>query len=233
MLFEGCFSVHKPTGMSSYDVIRKIKQLLGRVKIGHAGTLDPFASGVLVVAIGRKFTKRLDEFQAMQKQYLFTIQLGKTTSTLDPEGDVEAECDVNTSLTQAHIEQECQVFVGDIQQMPPAFSAKKINGKRAYKLAREGKEVVLEPSKVTIHSLDILAYDSALKQISCRITCSKGTYVRSLSRDIAKALGTVGYTLDLVREAVGKFEVSTAVRLDDLEAYFKQNSTLKPNVIHG
>ena len=215
MLFEGYFAVHKPTGMSSYDVIRKIKQILGKVKIGHAGTLDPFASGVLVVAVGRKFTKRLDEFQAMQKQYMFTIQLGKITSTLDPEGEVEAECDVNTSLTQAHIEQECQVFVGDIQQMPPAFSAKRINGVRLYKLARQDVFVHLKPVEVRIDNIKFIYLKD--NDLTIEVVCQKGTYIRQLGCDIARAMGTVGHLKSLVRTEIGSFNFDNSIQLEDIE----------------
>ena len=218
MGFEGILNINKPAGITSYDVIRTLKKIHGKVKIGHAGTLDPFATGVLIVAVGKKYTKQLATFQNLPKTYRFTIQLGKTTTTLDPEGDIVEEKIVPTTVTKDVIQMCTANFKGDIEQVPPQFSAKKINGKRAYKLARQGEQVNLEPSSVSIYSIECLDYNAEQQQIDCRITCSKGTYVRSLSRDIALALNTVGYTATLVREAIGEYRIENSKLISELEA---------------
>jgi len=223
MAFEGILTVNKPTSMTSYDVIRTIKKIIGKNKIGHAGTLDPFATGILIIAIGRKFTKQLSSYQAMPKTYRFTIQLGTETSTLDPDGEIISESPISTPYTIQSIENTLNTFKGETKQTPPAFSAKKIQGQRAYKLARKGKEVKLEPTTITIHEINLLNYDPKTQQIECRINCKKGTYVRSLSRDIALQLNTVGYTKTLVREAVGNHTLDTALTIDQLENHLTRN----------
>ena len=164
----------------------------------------------------KAYTKQLSTFQALPKTYRFTIQLGKSTTTLDPEGDFCHECDIPQDLSMQIISNCTTHFLGEISQLPPAFSAKKINGQRAYKLARQGKDVALEPNTVTIHSLSCLHYDKNKQQLDMLTTCSKGTYVRSLSRDIAKSLGTSGYTISLVREAIGDYTLTNAQSLKSI-----------------
>jgi len=217
MAFEGILTINKPANITSYDVIRVIKKIIGKQKIGHAGTLDPFATGVLIVAIGKPFTKTLSTYQGMTKTYCFTIQLGQETTTLDPEGDTVLEKPIPENLTKDKIQETLHSFIGQTEQIPPAFSAKKINGQRAYKLARQGKDIELKPNIITIHEIELLSYDVKTNQIECRVTCDKGTYIRSLSRDIAVKLNTVGYTKTLVREAIGTYTIDTAVTIDQLE----------------
>ena len=223
MAFEGILTINKPANITSYDVIRKIKKIIGKQKIGHAGTLDPFATGILIIAIGKKFTKQLSSYQALPKIYRFTIQLGTQTTTLDPEGDIISESPIPTPYSTQSIHNALNTFKGETKQTPPAFSAKKIQGQRAYKLARKGKEVNLEPTTITIHDINLLNYDPKTHQIECRINCEKGTYVRSLSRDIAIQLNTVGYTKTLVREAVGNHTLDTAISIDQLENHLINN----------
>ena len=223
MAFEGILTINKPANITSYDVIRNIKKIIGKQKIGHAGTLDPFATGILIIAIGKKFTKQLSIYQAMTKTYHFTIQLGIETSTLDPEGDIIAESPITTTYPVNTIKKVLASFKGKTQQTPPAFSAKKINGQRAYKLARQGKNVALEPTTITIHDIDLLHYDDTQQQLECRVTCEKGTYIRSLSRDIAKQLNTVGYTKTLVREAIGNHTLTKAINIDELATHLIKN----------
>ncbi len=218
---EGILNINKPAAITSYDVIRELKKVYGKVKIGHAGTLDPFATGVLIVAIGKKYTRQLSTFQKMEKTYKFTIQLGQTTTTLDPEGDVVQQQAV-PDITLEVIEQCLESFLGDILQQPPIFSAKKINGKRAYKLARSGQQVDLAPAEVSIKKIECINYNPTLQQIECRVVCSKGTYIRALSRDIALKLGTVGYTIKLIREAIGDH---TIVDAKSLESFSKSISS--------
>ena len=148
----GFLAVNKAAGITSYDVIRKIKSIIGKEKIGHAGTLDPFATGVLIIAIGKKFTKQLSVAQKLPKTYRFEMVFGIETDTLDCDGQ-EMSKQAASNITLATLEESTKEFVGEIKQLPPKFSAKKVNGKRAYKLAREGKEVQLEPATVTIHEL--------------------------------------------------------------------------------
>ncbi|MBI59842.1 tRNA pseudouridine(55) synthase TruB [bacterium] len=217
MAFEGILTINKPANITSYDVIRAIKKIIGKQKIGHAGTLDPFATGVLIVAIGKKYTKQLSTYQNMTKTYRFCIQLGIETTTLDPEGDIVDETPLLEPLTDETINSVLASFLGKTQQIPPIFSAKKINGQRAYKLARQGKGIEPKETTITIHDISLLAYHSKTNEIECRVICEKGTYIRSLSRDIAKALKTVGFTKTLIREAVGEHTLDKAISLESLQ----------------
>jgi tRNA pseudouridine55 synthase len=216
MNFEGILIINKPEKMTSYDVIRKLKPHLQKTKIGHAGTLDPFATGVLIVAVGKKYTKTLSKYQDLNKTYLFKIQLGETTSTLDPDSDISETHPVPADLTEEKINTILTTFQGESEQLPPNFSAKKVNGTRAYKLARAGKEVELKPAKITIESIKLIHFSKETNQLECEIVCSKGTYVRSLSRDIAQKCNTVGYTLSLQRNAIGSYTINKAQNLDTL-----------------
>lgn len=216
MSFEGILIINKPEKMTSYDVIRKLKPHLTKTKIGHAGTLDPFATGVLIVAVGKKYTKTLSKYQDLNKTYRFVIQLGKTTSTLDPDSEISETQPVPTDLTEEKINTILTSFKGESEQLPPNFSAKKINGTRAYKLARAGKEVELKPAKITIESIKLIQFSKGKNQIECEIVCSKGTYVRSLSRDIAKKCNTLGYTLNLQRNAIGSYTIEKSQNLSTL-----------------
>lgn len=214
-VFQGFLPVYKTAGKSSFAVVRDLRRVTGVKKIGHAGTLDPFAEGVLLMAIGRDYTRQISSFVGLPKTYWLRMVLGKTTSTFDPEGEVEDRGPV-TGFSQAGLEDVLAGFQGDIEQVPPAFSAKKVNGKRAYALARQGKDVVLEPAAVTLFSSEILdVVDGTYPEVTLRIHCSKGFYVRSLVRDVAEKLGTVGYTLELIREAIGDIGVEGALRDDN------------------
>lgn len=216
MSFEGILIINKPKDITSYDVIRKLKPCLKKTKIGHAGTLDPFATGILIVAVGKKYTKTLSTYQNLNKTYQFIIQLGKTTSTLDPDSEISDTHPVPTDLTEEKINTILMSFRGESEQLPPNFSAKKINGTRAYKLARAGKEVELKPAKITIESIKLIHFSKEKNQIECEIICSKGTYVRSLSRDIAKKCNTIGYTLSLQRNAIGPYTIKNSQNLTPL-----------------
>lgn len=215
MSFEGILIINKPKNITSYDVIRKLKPFFKKTKIGHAGTLDPFATGVLIVAVGKKYTKTLSKYQDLTKTYRFTTQLGKTTSTLDPDSEITEEKEVPTLNSQT-LTDILNSFKGTIEQLPPNFSAKKINGTRAYKLARKGQVVELKPASVTIESIKLIDINPELNQFECEIVCSKGTYVRSLSRDIAKKCNTVGYTTQLTRTAIGQYDIEKSQELSML-----------------
>lgn len=216
MAIEGIFSVNKPAGLSSYDVIRHIKPYCTKKeKIGHAGTLDPFATGVLIIAIGKKYTKTLSTYQSLYKTYRFVTQFGKTTSTLDPEGTLMAEMPVPL-LTRASIARHITSFQGTFHQIPPQFSAKKVNGKRAYKEARAGKKVILDAKEITVSQLTILDYCERKHQLTTEVVCSSGTYVRALSRDMSRACHTCGYTLSLARTAIGNYDIHSSYSLETL-----------------
>ncbi|MBL4871116.1 MAG: tRNA pseudouridine(55) synthase TruB, partial [Robiginitomaculum sp.] len=209
---HGWVNFDKPYGMTSTQAVGKVRWLYQARKAGHAGTLDPLASGILPIALGDA-TKTVPFLVEAVKIYEVEIKWGERTTTLDAEGEVEAASDVRP--TRAQIEDALPEFIGEISQIPPAFSAIKIDGKRAYDLARAGVEIEMKARTVRIDSLEVLetTKDTAI----LRVTCGKGTYIRSLARDLAHALGTEGYALNLRRTAVGPFIQNTALTLDELE----------------
>jgi tRNA pseudouridine55 synthase len=213
---EGVINLDKPPGMSSARAVDQVKRLLPfRTKIGHAGTLDPFATGVLVLLIG-KATKRCEELMDQPKQYDMTMKLGATTTTDDPESpEVTTPGFVAESITLAHIRELLPRFIGPIQQRPPAFSALKIRGKRAYDLARRGEHVELEARTVHVYGIELLDYTPPLLRL--RIDCGRGTYIRSIARDLGAALGAGGYLTQLRRTRVGDFAIEQAVSLPNLQ----------------
>lgn len=214
---QGFTLINKGEGVSSFFAVKKVKQISQQKKVGHAGTLDPFASGLLIIAMGRAYTRLISTFQALPKFYKTTMILGKTTPTLDPESAFTEETEVAPPLSKENIETVLASFEGEQYQMPPHFSAKKVNGQRAYTLARQGKPVTLEPVLVTIHAITLDAYcEGPFPEISFTCHCSKGTYIRSLVRDIGKALGHPAYTLSLTRTAIGPYTIENSVPLDDL-----------------
>lgn len=211
--------VDKPAGITSHDVIDRLRRITGIRTIGHAGTLDPFATGLLIVAVERDATKHIQEFVGMDKEYIADIVIGQTTDTLDPEGTVVDGPSV--TVTNDDLRTAMQGLTGAIEQIPPMYSAIKVGGKKLYDLAREGKEIVREPRAVTVHDFSLVAPSlspSATSpfSISCRITCSSGTYIRALARDLGAALGTVGYLTALRRTRIGDFSVDAAQKLTDL-----------------
>lgn len=216
---EGFLLVNKPAGISSFAVIRKLRGITGVKKIGHAGTLDPFATGLLIVAIGKKFTKRIDEMQGLPKEYIATMVLGAETDTLDKDGKVKTiKIAKSSTITDKNIREAYAPFIGEFMQEPPIFSAKSIGGKRAYKLARKGQEVSLNKSLVSISGIELLDLKLGIfQECSLKINCSKGMYVRSLIRDISYKLNTCGFTKTLDRTKIGNFNVSDAVTLETLD----------------
>ena len=212
--------VDKPLGWTSFDVIRKLRPLIGIRKIGHAGTLDPLATGLLIVCTG-KFTKRINQYMAQQKEYTGTITLGATTPTYDLESEPANFKDTNL-ITLEKVQSILPQFTGLIEQIPPAHSAIKIDGKRVYELARKGKEVKLEPRTVQIYSFEILAFRDA--QLQFRVVCSTGTYIRSLANDLGRALGCGGYLSALRRTRIGEFEVTAAQTMESLVTLYSSKS---------
>ncbi len=213
-MMNGILLIDKPAGWTSHDVVAKIRSNLrdklkveGRkLKVGHSGTLDPFATGLLIILVG-DYTKRADEFLKLDKTYKVTMKLGETSTTGDPEGIKTVVSSRKPGVSE--IEKAIKGFVGEIEQTPPAFSAIKVNGQRAYKLARAGKPVNLKPRRVIIHS-NILR-NVRMPEVDFEVKVSSGTYIRSLVEDIGKALGTGAYTLDLRRTKIDKFNVEDAI----------------------
>lgn len=210
---DGILLIDKPAGMTSFGVVARVRRVLSeragkKVKVGHTGTLDPFATGLLILCIGKE-TKNAMSYTKLDKVYEATIRLGQTSTTGDPEGEVT---DVNyIQPTREQLEKVASAFTGDITQRPPMFSAIKINGQRAYKLARDGKEVEIPERKVTIHSLEIVDY--AYPELKIRTHVSSGTYIRTLAEDMGKALGTGAYCTQLRRTKVAKWNVADAQTL--------------------
>lgn len=225
----------KPLHWTSFQLVGKVRWLLCRaigekkLKVGHAGTLDPLATGVMVVCTG-KSTKRIEELQKGEKEYIATLQLGATTPSFDLEHEVD-ETFPTDHINAALIEEVLGTFRGDIEQVPPAFSACKIDGKRAYDLARKGKEVELKAKPITIHELEILEFNPATMSLQLRVRCSKGTYIRSLARDIGQALHSGAHLTALRRTKVGDFNVDNA--FPDIEAFEKWLDDNKESITRG
>ena len=214
----------KPLTWSSFDVVRKLKNLLRPRKIGHAGTLDPLATGLLILCTGQ-LTKQIDQIQAQEKEYTGTFRLGQTTPSFDRETPVDAEAPYQ-HLTPAEIEAAAQTFVGKIQQTPPLFSAVKVNGERAYAVARRGGAAEIKAKTIDIKTFDITRV--ALPEVDFRLVCSKGTYVRSLARDLGAALGCGAHLTKLVRTRIGPYRLEDAFTMEALEAERPPRPTL-PN----
>ena len=215
--------IDKPYGWTSADVVRKVKFLLQKktgqkkIKVGHAGTLDPLATGLLLLCVG-KATKLADSLQAEEKEYVADIRLGATTPSFDLEKEIDAVYPFE-HITKEAVEHVLQQFTGVQEQIPPVFSAKLIDGKRAYELARAGKTTEMKPAVVTIKELALLQY--ALPDIIIRITCSKGTYIRSLARDLGAALQSGGHLTGLRRTRSGQHKVEAAFNLENVENMIK------------
>lgn len=211
---SGFLLIDKPAGMTSFGVVarvrRQLSQIVGKkVKVGHTGTLDPFATGLMIIVVG-EYCKRAAEFSKMDKSYQATIRLGEVSATGDPEGEISVVSDRQPTI--AEVEAALEKFRGEIKQTPPIYSAIKIGGKRAYKLAREGKEVEMPVRHVKVYSLDLLSYSYPDLRIACEV--SSGTYIRTLAQDIGEALGTGAYTIDLRRTTVSNWSVDDATDLE-------------------
>ena len=202
--------INKPVDWTSFDVVKKLRYALKVKKIGHAGTLDPLATGLLIIGTG-KFTKKLNELQGLDKTYEGVFEIGRTTPSYDLETDFDSETDW-ISITKEDLIHAKEKLTGAISQIPPAHSAVKIDGERAYKKARKNKEVKLDPRSVKIHFFEI--DDSNLPEVSFKVSCSKGTYIRSLAHDFGQILGVGAYLKKLVRTSVGDFKLSNATELD-------------------
>lgn len=217
--------MNKPYGMSSFGALARVRYLISRrmgvkrVKTGHAGTLDPLATGVLILCTGRA-TKRIEELQAHSKEYTATLQLGATTPSYDMEHPVDATFPTS-HITRESIENVLARFVGDIEQVPPSYSACKINGNRAYELKRKGKDVELTPKNIHIDSIELTDFDEETMRMGIRVNCGKGTYIRALARDIGRALGSGAYLTTLCRTRVGEFTIDRCLDLDEVEKWLE------------
>ena len=221
-----CFD--KPLRWTSFDVVSKIRRQLTRrlgikkLKVGHAGTLDPLATGVMVVCTGRA-TKRIEELQAHVKEYVATLQFGATTPSFDLEKPIDATYPTE-HITEALLREVLTRFLGRIEQVPPAFSACKVDGHRAYDLARRGKEVELKPKVLVIDEIELLGFDPEAMQATIRVVCSKGTYIRALARDIGQALESGAHLIALRRTRVGDNRVEDCLKVEDFPGWLENNS---------
>ena len=217
---QGILLVDKPAGWTSFDVVNYVRKIVAQaegkkpkqVKVGHAGTLDPFATGLLILLIGKEYTKRAAEFSKLDKTYEVTMELGKTSTTGDPEGEITHVSDKKPTMEE--LEVAASKFIGTIHQIPPAFSAIKLNGRRAYKLARAGKEVKLEPRKVKINRLEVTRYKYPHSTLLADV--SSGTYIRSLVEEVGKHMGAGAYCLNLERVKIGNFLLKDACKMTNL-----------------
>ncbi|MBT88777.1 MAG: tRNA pseudouridine(55) synthase TruB [Candidatus Marinimicrobia bacterium] len=205
-------NMYKPKGWTSFDVVKKVRSITKEKKVGHGGTLDPFAEGVLVLGTGSD-TKKLGMISDSNKEYVATLKLGSRTDTHDIEGHVVEDKAIPT-LTLEEVETVLKSFIGEQYQTPPMYSAKKVNGQRLYKLARKNIEIEREPCLIKIVDIELIYFNSPVIEFS--VTCSKGTYIRVLGTDIANQLGTVGHLIALKRKKVGEYAIDETIQIDDL-----------------
>lgn len=209
----GFLNVYKPVGMTSHDVVSKLRKLTNIKQIGHTGTLDPFAEGVLPVCIGK--ATRLIEFLEDDKEYLATVQFGVSTTTYDREGEVIYTSD--KKLVSEDVKNALKAFEGEISQLPPIYSAIKVKGKKLYEYARSGQEVEIKPRKVTIENIELKSFDEKLQQAEILIKCSKGTYIRCIANDLGQKLECGAHLIKLVRTQAGRFRIENSVNLEGLD----------------
>lgn len=211
--------INKPLHWTSFDLVRKLRYKLCRglkikkLKVGHAGTLDPLATGVMIVCTGRK-TKLIESFQLQTKEYIATIRLGATTPSFDLETEIDGTFQTD-HISKELVEEKLKNFTGRIEQIPPAYSACKVNGERAYNLARNGEDVELKPKVLVIDEIELLEYEQTCIRI--RVVCSKGTYIRALARDIGLSLSSGGHLIGLERTRVGDVTLDKCLSVEDLD----------------
>ena len=220
-------NVYKPAGISSYDVVRLFKKITGLKKVGHGGTLDPFAEGVLLILVGNA-TKKMTEILEFSKSYEAILSLGEETATGDNTAEAIKVSEVPV-FSQSDLDGLERRFIGEIEQIPPQYSAKKVNGRRSYKLARKGIKVFHSPIKIRIDKIDLEQVDT--NNIKINVTCSSGTYIRVLGDDIAKALGTVGHLTCLKRISIGEYNSNDAIAVSELEGKFLERNNLVANAV--
>lgn len=211
---NGILLINKPLCYTSHDIVNKVRRVLHTKKVGHCGTLDPMASGVLVVCVN-KATKAIQFMTSEDKEYIATIQLGKATDTYDLEGQILEEIEYRNDITKENILHVLKQFKGKQEQLPPVYSAVKVNGKKLYEYARKGQEVEIQPRSIEIFSLDLLSFEK--NEITIKVHCSKGTYIRSLCVDIAEKLGYPGVMSALIRTKSGHFSLEDCITVEQLE----------------
>ena len=227
---DGIIIINKTKGCTSHDIVYKIKKMLNE-KVGHTGTLDPMAEGVLPILVG-KGTLTSKYLINHDKKYIVELQLGKKTDTADGEGRIVKQQPVNKEiLTTKNIEKILQSFVGKQEQIPPIYSAIKINGKKLYEYARKDQEIELKPRKIEIYNIKLINYSVEEKQIKFEVFCGKGTYIRSLCEDIAIKFGTVGYMKSLKRIQVGDFKIEDSITIEELNNIIQKNELDKTKTI--
>lgn len=210
----GFLNIHKPIGMTSFDVVAVLRKILHIKQIGHTGTLDPFAQGVLPICIG-KATKLID-YLPSDKAYLATVQFGAETETYDIEGKITKTFE--KKVTESEILSVLKNFEGEIEQIPPIYSAIKVNGRKLYDYARAGEEIEIKSRKVNIYKIELLNFDKEKQQAQIYIECSKGTYIRSIANDIGEKLNCGGYLIELIRTKAGDFDIENSIKLDDIKS---------------
>lgn len=221
----------KPLGWTSFNLVARVRWLICRkagikkLKVGHAGTLDPLATGVMTVCVG-KATKQISQLQAHTKEYVATLQLGATTPSYDLEKPIDAHYPTE-HITREKILQVLQKFLGRIEQIPPSYSACKVNGHRAYDLARKGKEVELQPKVLVIDELELLDFNPETMQMTIRVTCSKGTYIRALARDIGEALDSGAHLISLRRTRVGEVRVEDCMDIEQFPEWLDNQDIIQ------
>lgn len=221
---QGFLLIDKPVGMTSHDVVNRVRRFTGERRVGHAGTLDPFATGLLIVGVGRGATREMQKLSGLDKRYEATFILGASSTTDDTEGEIVG-APLNPSLEQGEVEEALKQFIGEIEQIPPTYSAIKIGGKKMYESAREGKPLEGKPRNVTIYSIKPIAPPTTQDQtvhIDLAIHCSTGTYIRAIARDLGKALGGGGYVEELRRTSIGPFTIDQAHALESLKEGVKE-----------
>ena len=227
---DGIIVINKPIGCTSYNIVYRVKKIF-KEKVGHTGTLDPLATGVLPILIG-KGTKLSNYLMEHDKEYIATLKLGKKTDTLDAEGEVIEEREVDDNIfNRDKIDEVLNKFIGKIEQIPPLYSAIKVNGKKLYEYARNGQNVEVKPRQVEIYKINLLNIDKEQKEIKFKVNCSKGTYIRTLCLDIAEKLGSIGYMSSLQRTRVGRFKLEDAITIDELEKNEQNNEFLNKKLI--
>lgn len=221
----GFLNVYKPQGKTSHDIVAILRRVTKIKQIGHTGTLDPFAEGVLPICIGK--ATRLIEYLDDDKAYIGTVQFGKSTSTYDIEGEGVNYSD--KKVTKEEVENALCQFSGEIEQLPPIYSAIKVKGKKLYEYARAGEEVKIEPRRVNIYKLEVVSFDYEKQTAELMIECSKGTYIRSIANDLGEALGCYGHLIKLVRSKAGLFLLENSINLDDLQTLEQiENNLIAP-----
>lgn len=228
------FAIDKPYRMSSFGALAHVRYLLShrlgyKVKIGHAGTLDPLATGVLILCTG-KATKQIEKLQAHTKEYIAVLQLGATTVSYDMEHPV-SETYPTEGITREVIAKTLLQFIGDIEQVPPTYSAVKVKGDRAYQLRRDGQDVKLEPKQVRIDAIELLDFDAEQMKLRLRVVCGKGTYIRALARDLGRALQSGAYLTELCRTRVGDYGLDNCVSFDNFEQWMDEQQLTKEKTI--